>query len=188
MKALKNITLIGMPGSGKSTVGKLLAQRLGYSFLDVDDLIRQTGRALQPILDTEGELEFVNREETAIMTIGGEEQVIAPGGSCVLSQKAMEHLRKISFVMFLAVPFEILFERIEQDIADRGIVGLRRMGEESWESAFRRVYDFRKAFYVESCHVCVTFPDWSLSPEAAARSLERMYRSRSKSEKKCGRP
>ena len=81
---MDNIILIGMPGSGKSTVGVLLAKTLGYRFLDADLLIQQReGALLQDILDQFGVKHFLQVEEEAIRTVDCRRTVIAPGGSAV---------------------------------------------------------------------------------------------------------
>ena len=81
---MENIVLIGMPGSGKSTVGVLLAKALGYDFLDVDLVIQQReGALLQDILDSRGVEAFLDAEEAAVCSVSCAKTVIAPGGSAV---------------------------------------------------------------------------------------------------------
>ena len=86
-----NITLIGMPGSGKSTVGVLLAKALGFGFLDTDLVIQQQeGALLQDILDRRGVPYFLDAEERAVCSVQCDHHVIAPGGSVVCREGAME--------------------------------------------------------------------------------------------------
>ena len=95
---MKNIVLIGMPGSGKSTVGVLLAKALGYSFVDVDLIIcKEAGKPLQEILDNEGLDFFLHLEGRIGAELDYDKTVIATGGSMVLSENAMENLRGIAF-------------------------------------------------------------------------------------------
>ena len=118
---MKNITWIGMPGSGKSTVGVLLAKALGYGFLDVDLVIQhREGELLQDIIDTKGVDYFLEREEEAVCSVSCERYVIAPGGSAVLREKGAEHLRSLGPVVYLDVPVEELERRI-RNMGSRGI-------------------------------------------------------------------
>lgn len=118
---MKNITLIGMPGSGKSTVGVLLAKALGYGFLDVDLVIQhREGALLQDIIDGQGVDYFLEREEEAVCSVQCERYVIAPGGSAVLRERGAAHLRALGPVVYLKVPVEVLERRI-QNMGSRGI-------------------------------------------------------------------
>ena len=117
----KNLTLIGMPGSGKSTVGVLLAKALGCRFLDVDLLIQQReGALLQDILDRRGVEGFLDAEEEAVLSLDCTGTVIAPGGSAVCREGAAEHLRSLGKVVYLHVPLAELERRI-RNITTRGI-------------------------------------------------------------------
>lgn len=117
----KNITLIGMPGSGKSTVGVLLAKTLGYRFLDVDLLIQQReGALLQNILDQRGVEGFLDVEEAVIQDLDCTGTIIAPGGSAVCREEAARHLKDLGLVVYLHVPLEELERRI-RNITTRGI-------------------------------------------------------------------
>lgn len=116
-----NVTLIGMPGSGKSTVGVLLAKFLGYGFLDVDLLIQQQQDALlQEILDRRGVAAFLDAEEQAVLGLQCDEHVIAPGGSAVCRERAALHLKELGPVVYLRVELEELQRRI-QNLSTRGI-------------------------------------------------------------------
>ena len=118
---MKNIILIGMPGSGKSTVGVLLAKALGYSFLDVDLVIqRREGALLQEILDSRGTQAFLDAEEEAVCSVDCQRTVIAPGGSAVCRERGARHLKSLGPVVYLRVPLEELSQRI-QNLDSRGI-------------------------------------------------------------------
>jgi shikimate kinase len=121
-----NITLIGMPGAGKSTIGRALAQRLNFTFIDVDCLIKEkAGMTLQVLIDKQGDLALIRFEEEAILKLEHvDECIISPGGSVVYSVKAMEHLNKMSKIVFLDAPFRSIVKRI-RNTRNRGIVGLR---------------------------------------------------------------
>ncbi len=121
-----NITLIGMAGAGKSTIGRALAKRLDYTFIDVDYLIKEnTGMSLQTLIDKQGDSALIRFEEEAILRLGQVDRcVISPGGSVVYSEKSMEHLKKISKIIFLDTAFRSIARRLP-NARKRGIVGLR---------------------------------------------------------------
>ena len=102
-----NITMIGMPSSGKSTIGVLLAKRLGFSFVDVDIVIQEKeGRLLKEIIAQEGMDGFLKVEERINAGLDVTLSVIAPGGSVIYGEKAMEHLKEISEVVYLKMSYE----------------------------------------------------------------------------------
>ena len=118
---MDNVTLIGMPGSGKSTVGVLLAKALGYGFLDTDLVLQhQEGKQLQTLVDTLGVSGFLAVETTAICSIDCHRHVISPGGSVVCSPDAIAYLKQMGPVIYLRVPLDELTCRIH-NISTRGI-------------------------------------------------------------------
>ena len=118
---MDNVTLIGMPGSGKSTVGVLLAKLLGHQFLDVDLLIQEReGALLQEILDSRGTAAFLDAEEAAVLSLDCRRTVIAPGGSAVCREGAALHLKTLGPVVYLQVSLEELTRRI-RNLSTRGI-------------------------------------------------------------------
>ena len=118
---MSNITLIGMPGSGKSTVGVLLAKTLGRGFLDTDLVIQQQENALlQDILDRRGVTYFLDAEERAVRSVRCDHCVIAPGGSVVCREGGINHLKSMGPVIYLRVPLEELKSRIH-NLDSRGI-------------------------------------------------------------------
>jgi len=121
MKTKKNITLIGMPAVGKSTVGNLLAQKIGFDFLDSDDLIQsKEQKTLSRIIAEKGLDRFLQIEENHIVSLKCSNHVIATGGSVVYSQKAMEYLCKISTIIYLSIDLDTLLTRL-CDITSRGV-------------------------------------------------------------------
>ena len=118
---MDNVTLIGMPGSGKSTVGVLLAKLLGYQFLDVDLLIQEReGALLQEILDLRGTAAFLDAEEAAVRSLHCRRTVIAPGGCAGCREGAAIYLKGQGPVVYLQVALEELTRRV-QNQASRGI-------------------------------------------------------------------
>ena len=116
-----NVTLIGMPGSGKSTVGIILAKYLTFGFIDTDVLIQiNQQKSLQEILDESDYLNLRRIEEQEILKINIQNHVISTGGSAVYSERAMSHLQDISKIAFLEVDFETSRKRIH-NFDTRGI-------------------------------------------------------------------
>jgi shikimate kinase len=119
---MKNIVLTGMPGSGKSTTGVVLAKTLGRTFTDTDLVIQErTGRLLQEIIDTDGPEAFLAIEEEAVLSLERRNAVIATGGSVVLSPRAMGHLRESGIIVYLAISLPEMLRRLG-NTSTRGIV------------------------------------------------------------------
>ncbi len=119
---MKNIVLIGMPAVGKSTVGVVVAKRLGYDFIDTDLLIQnQEKRLLKEIIEQEGNEGFLAIENQVNRDLKVERAVIAPGGSVVYCEEAMEHFRKTGTVVYLKVSYETIYNRIN-NAKSRGVV------------------------------------------------------------------
>lgn len=116
-----NVVLIGMPGAGKSTVGVLLARRLGKGFIDTDLLIQaRAGQTLQDIVDREGHTALRELEAEVLTALRCHNQVIATGGSAVYSAKAMAALGSNGMIVHLHVPMAVILKRIT-DFDTRGI-------------------------------------------------------------------
>ena len=119
---LANLVLIGMPGCGKSTVGRLLAERLGWAFLDVDaEIERAAGMKLWQINEQEGFAGLAARESAANESLACTRTVVAPGGSVVYHDAAMRHLKNLGRVIYLDVPPPVLEARAG-DLKLRGVV------------------------------------------------------------------
>lgn len=123
LKMIKsNVILIGMPGAGKSTVGVVLAKRLGYDFLDTDVLIQaRQGRRLQEIINGEGLDAFRQIEEAALLSLDCRRTVVATGGSAIYSEAGMAALQTHGTIVFLDLPLAELSRRV-QDMDTRGMV------------------------------------------------------------------
>ncbi|MCI8322590.1 MAG: shikimate kinase [Lachnospiraceae bacterium] len=117
----KNIILIGMPGVGKSTVGVVLAKRLGYSFVDADLVIQSwEGKLLHEIIEERGVEGFWMLEEAVGESMDVRRTVIATGGSAVYGENAMAHYKQIGTVVYLSLPLEGIRERLG-DLTERGV-------------------------------------------------------------------
>lgn len=119
---MKNVILIGMPGSGKSTVGVVLAKKLGYQFIDSDLVIQERcGKLLYQLIEEKGEAGFLMLENKINASIFADGAVIATGGSAVYGQQAMAHFKEIGQVVYLELDYEELKERLG-DLHERGVV------------------------------------------------------------------
>lgn len=145
---MSNIILIGMPASGKSTLGVVLAKTLGMSFIDTDLIIQSNqGKLLQNIIDDDGLETFLKIEQQTIIDLYCENTVVATGGSAVLGKDAMEHLKSLGKIIYLCVECDMLEKRLE-DIATRGIAC--KKGESICE-----IFKVRKPFYEEYADITV---------------------------------
>ena len=130
------VTLIGMPGVGKSTIGRLLADRLGFGFVDLDVLIhQQEGVGHSDILKEKGEEALLKLEEdyalkldfiAAVNKSAVRGLVFSPGGSIIYSEKAMAKLHSETTILFLDLPFLEIKKRLGNKAEHRGIVGLSK--------------------------------------------------------------
>lgn len=119
---MNNITLIGMPGVGKSTLGVVLAKVLGYQFIDADLLIqKEEKRKLSVIIEQEGPEGFKKIENRINASIEAENTVIATGGSVVYCEEAMEHLKSIGKVVYLKLSLKPLSRRLG-NLKGRGVL------------------------------------------------------------------
>lgn len=119
---MSNVILIGMPGAGKSTVGVVLAKRLGYRFLDSDLVIQEKcGKLLYQLIEERGEAGFLILENEINGDIRGNRMVVATGGSAVYGKEAMAHFKEIGRVVYLKLPYRELEERLG-DLHERGVV------------------------------------------------------------------
>lgn len=156
MAKQRDLILIGMPGAGKSTIGVLLAKRLGVSFLDTD-ILMQTGEGcfLQETIAAYGIDGFRSIEERYLLTIPPGCGVVATGGSAVYSPKAMCHLRSLGPVVYLQIELQQLKERLG-NLDDRGV--LRMPGQ-----TIDMLYDERCPLYERYADITVfaagTTPD-----------------------------
>lgn len=133
---MKNIILIGMPAVGKSTIGVVVAKRLGYEFIDTDLLIqKREERLLKDIIRTEGIERFLEIENEVNREVAAEKAVISPGGSVVYCEEAMNHYKEIGKIVYLRASFETINKRIPNP-EKRGVVLKEKQ-------SFRAMYDER---------------------------------------------
>ncbi len=164
---MKNIVLIGMPGTGKSVVGRALAQRLDYTFVDMDDLIVEaTGKTLPEILREDGLEKFFKIEEKVGMELDRANTVVSTGGSMVLYEDAMEHLKENSVIVWLETPLSQIVERMPADLIDRGIAAPAGM-------TIRQIYEQREPLYAKYADLIVASRDGA---DDTARQVQQMLR------------
>lgn len=153
---MNNIILIGMPGSGKSTLGVLLAKIAGFSFLDSDLLIQsKVGKKLYRILDEDGADYFKSVENEVNSQIEVNNTVIATGGSVVYGKDAMAHLKEIGTVVYIKVSLNELLNRID-NMATRGIV-------KSPDETFKDLYAERTGLYEQYADITIQCEDSDLN-------------------------
>jgi shikimate kinase len=143
-----NVTLIGMSGVGKSRIGRELSNKVGYNFIDIDEIIeRSNGKKLQEMIDELGNEKFLKIEEKAILGIGRiDDSVISPGGSSIYSEKAMNSLKSISKIVFLSATLEEIKKRTS-NFSKRGIVGL--------EMGLEKLFDQRLPLYKKYADITI---------------------------------
>lgn len=147
--ASDNITLIGMPGAGKSTLGVVLAKRLGYRFVDTDLLLQEgTGMLLSDLIERRGIEGFIEEENKLLAGLRCSHHVIATGGSAVYSEQGMENLKKLGRVVFIDIDMTELPKRLHTDLFMRGVV--IRSG-----STLQDLYDERRPLYQKYADITV---------------------------------
>ena len=135
-----NLVLIGMPASGKSTVGVVLAKVIGYDFIDTDILIqRSEKKRLSQIIEDVGVDGFLQVENRVNASVEADHCVIATGGSAVYGEEAMRHFRKFGHIIYLKVDYETIRKRL-RSIKQRGVA--LRDGQ-----SLRDLYEERTALY-----------------------------------------
>lgn len=157
-----NIILIGMPGSGKSTVGIILAKLASRDFVDTDVLIQVSqGRPLQDIVDLEGHMALRKVEEAVLLSLDCRNHVIATGGSAAYSDAAMKHLKSDGIIVFLNADLPTLESRVN----DFGTRGLAKRPDQSFSDLFAE----RLPLYAK--HADITVDNTNLSQEAVCAEI-----------------
>lgn len=165
----RNIVLMGFMGTGKTTVGQLLAERLGLAFVDMDHLIEQrAGKPISRIFAEDGEPSFRKMErELSVELAGRDGLVVGCGGGVVLNPANVDDYARTGLVVCLTATPEIIFERTAKDRN-------RPLLEE--KDRFQRILDLlakRRALYAAIPHQVDT---GTLSPRQVADRIEALYR------------
>ena len=164
---MKNVVMVGMPGSGKSTIGVILAKSLGFDFVDTDLVIcKREGKKLQEIIDTEGLEKFLEIEQQVGEEISPVNSVVATGGSMILSDEAMKNLKKDGIVVYVEVSPEILKKRIT-NMKTRGIACKKG---ETLEDIFR----VRTPLYEKYADITITADENTVPEDCVNQIVERI--------------
>lgn len=148
---MRGVTLIGMPASGKSTIGKLLAEHLKWKFIDLDELIGdREGMDVNEILQKKGEKELMRLETDYTLKQDFSDVVFSPGGSIIYSDEAMGKLKKETTIIYLETPLEEIKKRINRHRRKQAIVGLKEKGIDKVFEERAPIYE-SKADYVIDC-------------------------------------
>ena len=139
-----NIILIGMPNSGKTTIGNRLAKETNKKFIDTDKLILdKTNLSPREIVEKYGETKFLKLQEDILCNIKEDNFVLSTGGSVIYSKKIMDYLKTIGVIIYLNNSFEKLLDRMT---TGRKIIG-------SSKKDFKSLYDERIAYYKKYCDI-----------------------------------
>lgn len=144
---MKNIFLVGMPSSGKSTLGKRMADALHYHFLDTDRMIvREEGRSVATIFAQDGEVYFREAERRVLRTIKpGQNLVVSTGGGMPCFHDNMAYINETGISIFLDVPVSILLRRmLAHNAHDRP---LYKPNDPELANALQQKYNVRLLFY-----------------------------------------
>jgi shikimate kinase len=141
-----NIFLIGMMGSGKSTVGKILSQRLSYHFLDTDTLIEQcAGKSIPQIFADAGESAFRDLEQQVLSQVTAHTRlVVATGGGIVLRSLNWSHLHD-GIVVWIDAPVEVLHDRLLHEVAQRPLLDPNNL-----QQRLQDIYEQRRDRYAQA--------------------------------------
>ncbi len=146
MRVMKNIILIGFMGSGKTEVGKRLAERLGYQFVDTDNIIeKKTGKSIGDIFREHGEGYFRGLEAEVVRDLSGlSRHVIATGGGIVINRENILNLKKTGLMVWLNASPETIYNRVRYE-SHRPLLYADNPLEE-----IKRLIGVREQFYKEA--------------------------------------
>ena len=162
-KSKNKIILIGMPGSGKSTIGVQLAKWLGYKFLDSDLVMQEVmDKPLGDILNELGDKRFIEFEDKTNCAINTERTVIATGGSAVYGASAMAHFKDMGHIVYLKTDVKVLNGRLG-DLSVRGVVS-------NGKSTIEEIYAERQELYEKYAEVTVV-----MNKDESYNSARRVY-------------
>ena len=154
-----NVALFGFMGVGKSAVGRKLAEKLGLSFVDLDEeIVRTTGRSIESIFQEDGEERFREIERTLTEEYSAlDGQVIACGGGTVIDPENLENLRRSSRMVLLTAEPEVILERVETEGDVRPLLNVEdRLGK------IRSLLSKRWPSYIEAADIIIDTSEHTL--------------------------
>jgi len=151
----QNIFLIGMPGSGKSTVGKALSKHLQMPFIDTDEeIVKRNGVSIATIFEIEGEAGFRQRETAVIAELTTLTSIIlATGGGAILSAENCTNLRANGVVVYLGADIDVLVQRTSRDKGKRNKRPL--LAVNNIDERLRNLLLIRQPLYLKTAHILV---------------------------------
>jgi shikimate kinase len=140
----RNVVLVGMPGCGKTTVGRALSAKLGWPLVDSDQrIVEREGRSINDIFASNGEPYFRNVESEVIFDVlSGQDQVVATGGGAVLAERNREAMSRGGLVVRLYAPIETIIERLREDKSRPLLAGDMEERLRGLAKAREHAYDF----------------------------------------------
>ncbi|NLJ96140.1 MAG: shikimate kinase [Clostridiales bacterium] len=159
MKRVDNIILIGFMGSGKSSVGKLLANKVNYDFMDTDELIEvKQGTTISEIFSTNGEEYFRDLETDLLLSLKDKmrKTVLSTGGGMPIRDKNIKLLRKMGQVIYLSASKNTIIERVSKDTS-RPLLNVNNIGE-----TVDRLLGLRIPIYEKAADIIINTDKFSL--------------------------
>jgi shikimate kinase len=142
------ISIIGMPWSGKTSVSRALASKIGYRFMDLDHMVEEKeGTSLIAVLEAKGQRYFLDMQYEFLKQIKPEDMVIiSTAGSIIYHEEAVTWLKEYSTVVFIDTPFEVIEERMAT--GPKTVKGLKERG-------LRALWDERMPLYRAAAHMTI---------------------------------